>query len=593
MTNRSGLLWLFLALLVSLPLSAETWYVRQDGGTRYSIRATTGQCDGKGDAPYSGKGVNQHCAFKDYRYLWDDQTYNNDAWVIAGGDTVIIRGCASGPNSTAPDCRVGWDAATGPGAGYTWCLGGGTTACQNPHIPAGTAAQHTRILGQNYANCGTATTTDRSKLTQIFGGFGVGTPLDLRGAQYVDVECIEITRHSNCIWFGTPAVPSSCPGQNPVADFDSDGVRTDANTHDVLMQDMWIHGHTGRGVKGPIGGVVTCLRCDLAYNGGAGWDFDDGAATPMGPGALWNFLYSTIEWSGCNQEYPAVDPIPVASCYSQSTGGYGDGVGTPAGTGLSANIDHSQFLYNTQDGLDFGHVDTGGPYTLSITNSLAYGNNGGAFKWGPNETTAVFTNNVAIANCRRMGSPIPGTPKDFNVRLGDFCRANDAVPFDFRQGGTTLFANNTIVTYAPTTFDIACWDASCSNSTLNFFDNIVVGYDNPVTYSNGGQVGGPGLFYFQAPIGIVNRKNNLYYGIGHGFACPTGFTGEKCISPGFVGQPTGNGSTFVESELDNYNFHLASESPAISAGLTYSSIPTLDYFSVTRSNPPSIGAVEP
>jgi hypothetical protein len=594
MTIRSWPLWLLLAIMVSLPLSAETWYVRQDGGTRYSTRATTGQCDGKADAAYSGSGTNQHCAFKDYRYLWDDQSYNNDAWVIAGGDTVIIRGCASGPNSTAPDCRVGWDAATGPGAGYTWCLGGGgNTTCQNPPIPSGTAAQHTRILGQNYANCGTATTTDRSKLTQIFGGFGIGTPLDLRGAQYVDVECIEITRHSNCIWFGTPAVPSGCAGQTPVADFDSDGVRTDANTHDVLLQDMWIHGHPGRGVKGPIGGVVTALRVDISTNGGAGWDFDDGAATPMGRGALWNFLYSTIEWSGCNQEYPAVDPIPVASCYSQSTGGYGDGVGTPAGTGLSVNIDHSQFLYNTQDGLDLGHVDTGGPYTLNITNSLAYGNSGGTFKWGANETTAVVTNNVAIANCRRMGSPIPGTPSNFNVRLADFCRAQDAIPIDFRQGGTLLFANNTVVTYAPTTFDIACWDASCSNSTLNFFDNIVVGYDNPATYSNGGQVGGPGLFYFQSPIGIINRKNNIYSGIGHGFTCPTGFTGEKCVSPGFVGQPTGNGSAFVESELDNYNFHLASGSAAIGAGITYSSIPTLDYFSVTRLNPPSIGAVEP
>ncbi len=86
------ILWALSLILVSLPLSGETWYVRHDGGTRYSTRATSGQCDGKADAPYRGKGTNQHCAFSDYRYLWDDQTYNNDAWVIAGGDTVIIRG---------------------------------------------------------------------------------------------------------------------------------------------------------------------------------------------------------------------------------------------------------------------------------------------------------------------------------------------------------------------------------------------------------------------------------------------------------------------------------------------------------------------
>ena len=52
-----------------------TWFVRPDGGTRYSSNVA-GQCDGKGDAPYSGSGVNQHCAFKDVRMLWSDGSYN-------------------------------------------------------------------------------------------------------------------------------------------------------------------------------------------------------------------------------------------------------------------------------------------------------------------------------------------------------------------------------------------------------------------------------------------------------------------------------------------------------------------------------------
>jgi hypothetical protein len=576
------------------PGPGTTWYIRPDGGTRYSGNQTQGQCDGQADTAYPGTGTNQHCAFNDFRYMWDDQSFNNDAWVMAGGDTVIIRGCASGPNSTAPTCRIGWDAATGSGAGYTWCLGGGTTACANPTIPAGTPTQHTRILGQNYASCSTGNTPNKSALTQIIGGFGLWSPLNLMGAQYVDVECLEVTSHASCIWFGSPAIPSSCPGQTPVADYDSDGVRTDVNTRDLLMQDMWIHGHTGRGVKGPIGGTVTCLRCDISTNGAAGWDFDDGNATPMGPNALWNFLYSTIEWSGCNQEYPAVDPIPVASCYSQSTGGYGDGVGTPAGTGLSVNIDHSQFMYNTQDALDLGHVDTGGPYTLSITNSIAYSNNGGTYKIGSNYGTAALLNNVAIADCMRMHYPITGTPNTYNAHLSDFCRANDALPMDFRQGNTALIANNTIISYAPTTFDISCWDPSCSNSTLNMYNNIIIGYDNPALYNAGGQVGGPGLFYYQEPIGNVNRSNNIYYGIRPtAFSCPTGYSAEVCVSPGLVNQPTGNGTTFVPTELDNYNVHLTSGSPAVGVGMTYPNLPALDYFGATRPNPPSIGASEP
>ncbi|MBB5339848.1 hypothetical protein [Tunturiibacter gelidoferens] len=540
-------LFLFFALLASLPLSGETWYIRHDGGTR-SSKEHSGQCDGKTDAPYR-KGSGQHCAFSDYRYLWDDQTYNNDAWVIAGGDTVIIH---DGP------WRVGWDAATGKGAGYTWCLGGGTSGCSNPPIPSGTAAHHTRILGENYANCGTPEATDRSKLTQIFGGFGVWTPLNLQGAQYVDIECIEVARHSQCVFFGDPPVPAPCNRGGPKDDYDSDGVVTDVHTHDLLLQDMWIHGHVGRGVKGPIGGLVTCTRCDIAYNGGAGWDFDDGNGTPS-VHATWNFNYSTIEWNGCNQAYPGPGAI---SCYGQSNGGYGDGVGTPMGMCLATNIDHSKFIYNTQDGLDLGHGDKGTDCPLTITNSIAYGNGGGSFKWGGNENPAVFTNNIAIGNCVRMSEPIPGQPSTFNAHLADFCRAEDALPFDFRQGGTVLFANNTIVSYAPTTFDIDCWDPSCSDSTLTFKNNIVLGYDNPKTYSLGGKPEGPGGFYFQKPIGHIVRSNNLFYGL-RGLRCPTGHAGEKCENPQFVSQPRFSS----EKDLDDFNFHLSPTSPARGNGV--------------------------
>ncbi|WP_433966270.1 Ig domain-containing protein [Tunturiibacter gelidiferens] len=107
-----------------------TWYIRPDGGSRYSAKATTGQCDGKADVAYSGSGTNQHCAFKDPRYLWDDQSYGNNAWVIAGGDTVILRG---GPWRIGFDKAPGSCSGAGCGAGYTWCFGGGGNyGCYNP-----------------------------------------------------------------------------------------------------------------------------------------------------------------------------------------------------------------------------------------------------------------------------------------------------------------------------------------------------------------------------------------------------------------------------------------------------------------------------
>ncbi len=565
-----------------------TWYIRPDGGSRYSANQPLGQCDGKADVAYSGSGTNQHCAFNDYRYLYDDKSYGNSAWVIAGGDTVIIRG---GP------WRVGFNQGTS--SNDVWCYGGsGNNACTNPTIPAGTPTQHTRILGENYASCSAGNTTNKSMLTEIFGGFGVGTPMNLAGAQYVDVQCLNITRHSQCVVHGSPQYPSGCNTGLPTDDYDSVGIVTDVHTHDLLMQDIWDHGHTDRGVKGPIGGTVTCNRCDIAYNGMAGWDFDDGSGSNNGngtaslPGSIWNFNYSTIEWSGCNQEYPATHTIPVISCYSQSSGGYGDGVGTPPGMCLTANINHSAFNYNTQDGFDLGHIDTGS-CSVTINASQAIGNSGQTFKWGPNENPAVFTNNFTLANCLRLSESIPGTPSTFNASLADFCRAGSNLSFNFRQGGTALLANNTIVGYQPTTYDMQCWDASCSNSALTFKNNITLGYDNPATYSYGGQVGGLGGLYFEQTIGTVTRSNNIWYGMrATSFSCPTGFPGEYCGDPLFVNEPTGQGPNFVSTELDNFNFAPSAGSPAMGAGSVISGVPNLllDYNGVTRPNPPSIGA---
>ena len=79
------------------------------------------------------------------------------------------------------------------------------------------------------------------------------------------------------------------------------------------------------------------------------------------------------------------------------------------------------------------------------------------------------------------------------------------ISFNFRQGGTATMVNNTFVSYSPTTFDIGCWDDSCSRSSLTFKNNLVLGVDNPTTYSLGGKPGGPGLFYAEKPIGHWDR----------------------------------------------------------------------------------------
>ena len=550
------------------PAGPTTWYVKANGGTRYSADNLAGQCDGRGSAAYDPSGgVNQHCPFNDYRWLYDSHGYGNNKWVIAGGDTVII-------GSEQP-WRVGFD--QGLSANDVWCQGGnGRQGCTNPAIPAGTPSQHTRILGENYANCSTgtdaATATDKSKLSQIFGGFGVGVALNLGSTQYVDIGCLEITRHSQCATHGSPRLPTNCSNNtSPIDDFDSDGETTDVNTANLFEQDVWIHGHTDRGIIGPIGGLVQCLRCEIDYNAMAGWDFDDGGGT-LSPNGNWVFNYSSINWNGCNQEYPLTDQLPANACYSQSTGGYGDGVGTPPGFCMNVSIDHSTFNFNTQDGLDLGHLSVVGPSgvcNLSITNSTAVGNGGATFKWGPAPTNVVFTNNLMVANCNRMHFPITGAPASYNANLGDFCRSGDAVSFNMFNGGKVLFGNNTLITYAPTSLDVQCNDPnSCANSVLIFENNIILGYSNTALYDYNGN-GAPGGWCLQGcngttlPIGTITRTNNLYFGVR--VSClPT----EFCEDPIFVNEPTGNGAAFDQAELDNFNDQLSANSPAAGMGAT-------------------------
>lgn len=568
---RGWMAWLSALMLVcaigSLPAHAETWYVRADGGTR-------AQCDGKSDSAYTGKA--KHCAFGDYRSLYDGNEYGKLRWVIAGGDTVILD------NTKA--WRVGWDGDGTHRDKEHWCWGldAGAFGCFNPTIPAGTPDHPTRILGRNWEHCSIGDQPDKSRMTELFGGHGTGTPLNLNGAQYVSVECLNITRHSQCTRHGDPAA-KTCSSDVPLDDYDGSGITEDNHTHDLLLQDLWIHGHTDRGIIGPIGGLVTSNRVDISTNGMAGWDFDDGRGTPSIQGVL-HMSNSTIEWSGCAQQYPATSPIPVLACYGQSNGGYGDGVGTPANYGMDVAIDHSTFRYNVQDGEDLGHVDSG-THTLSITNSESYGNGGGQFKWGPNFEHVLFVNNLAIGNCMRMSKPMTGVPTSYDAHLGDFCRAEDAISFNFRQGGTAIFDNNTIVSYAPTTFDIACVDKSCSNSTLVLRNNIIMGISNPGTYSLGGKSGGPGGLYFQQAIGHVVRSHNLLYGLRN-MRCEGS---EICKDPMFVHE----GSFHEESDLDNFTPALAPGSPARGAGEHVSNLKT-DLYGKPRpsAGPYTIGAVQ-
>jgi hypothetical protein len=590
--RRCAALLTFVLAIVTLPLSAATWYARADGGTRYSAQAHSGQCDGKADVAYPGSGTNRHCAFNDVRYMWMDGTYGNSAWVISGGDTVVIRGCAASPyqqHADAPHCRIGWDKATGNDSQNFWCAGvNAFWGCSMPPPPSGTSSQHTRILGAcaygTYTcNLVTSYPYTSNNLTQLFGGFNVGAVMYLSGSHYVDVEGLEITSHNGkCTRVGAPAYPAWCSTDLPLSDFAKWGIITTNTTSNIILQDLYIHGLATEGIGGPIGGPFTLTRVFVGFNAFAGWNFDDGHSTPDAPGSSITASHVTMEGNGCLEEYPIVHKqFPALSCWDSNSGGFGDSW-SGQDTKLDSFVcDHCVMAYNTKDGFI-------GPHTvihyLKITNSESYGNMGQQWKWGTSpDSTTIFENNLTVGDCRRMAEPLPGAPPGYNRHLSGFCRAaGDVFAFFAAANSTVLIANNTVVGYSATTFDLGCSPAGACNSTaFTFTNNIFLGY-----FLKGAEP--PGLIYSEDHSVKVNASHNIEYGNRSGYACRSG---DICSDPHLVNEPPQQGWT-NQTFLDNFNYYPSGGSPANGHGTLITGVSS-DYFGISRPNPPSIGAVEP
>jgi hypothetical protein len=530
---------------------SHTWYIRPDGGDRK-------QCSGKVDAAYRGRGSMQPCAFNHPYYLFTNGEYGNKGWVVQGGDTVIIRGGPYRMGYKGPNPKDYWGNC--PGDPY---------GCTMPPLPSGTADHPTRLLGENYQSC--------NKKTQLFGGYGLGAVISLQGSKNVEVECLELTDHTQCTRAGA-GFPASegCHSDYPISDFAAAGIVTDAGTARVLLKNLDIHGFTSRGIIGPIGGEVTADHLRIAFNGMAGWDFDDGRGTKSAPDAMVHASYLMVEWNGCNEEYPITHAVPAFSCFDQDHGGYGDGVGTP-GTPLNFTCDHCTFRYNTQDGLDLLHVDGS---LISITNSVSYGNMGQQWKMGAMHSV-LFQNNVTIHNCRRMSAAMPGAPDGYHRYISLFCRAGgDGIAFSVNDGGNYVFRNNSYATYGAVSYDISC-SGTCTRANITFQNNLHVGYKDPV----GEKL--PAVFYSEGlPRNpFAARDHNIYFNMR---SCPSGWT-EHCVNPKIVNMPVWNG----EASLDGINLHLTSGSPARGAGVAVQGLAN-DFDGVQRpgNSAPDIGAFQ-
>ena len=589
--------------------AGTTWFIRPDGGNRYDASVyTPGQCDGKADAPYPGKGSNQHCAFNDVRYMWMVGTYGNSGWVMQGGDTLVIEGCKAQPSQQNPDgthCRIGWDKATGNDSQNFW--GAGVNAwwgLSMPPPPSGTATQHTRILGAcaygNYS-CNPVNTYPytNNNLTQLYGSFASTVDVYLSGSQYVDLEGLEITAHNGrCARYGTVnPLPGCNRGNNlPLSDQADQGIVTDQNTGNVLLQDLYIHGLSSNGISGPIGGKVVLNRVNISFNAFAGWNFDDGKPTNNGPGSSLEQHYVTMVGNGCQEEYPIVHTrFPAKGCWDSQTGGFGDAWSGQDGWMDSFSCDHCYIAYNTKDGAMGPHTGIG---TLTLTNSAWIGNMGQSGKWGQHDNAVfLFQNNVLVGNCMRMSQQLPGAAQNFDSRQGTvgsglsgYCRAAGPL-FDYFSGANSIvqFDHNTIVTYQPTIFEPSCnTGGGCASSPISFTNNIVLGYTSNYTNSPFTPGQKPGLFYKDDSSVPITASHNIWYGVKNDYStCNT--NGTMCTDPLLVNE-LAQGAFNVESQLDTVDFHPAPGSPAIAQGLLNALAPVLDFFGIKQTPTPTIGA---
>jgi hypothetical protein len=269
--------------------------------------------------------------------------------------------------------------------------------CHMPPIPSGPdAANPTRILGAGWdSGC--------SNPPELWGAERASMVLNLTDASHVEIGCLEITDHANCVEFHTGGL--SCDrGAYPYGDWAVDGVYAE-DSADVYLHDLDIHGLAAAGVRAGRLTDWTVEDVRIAGNGWVGWEGDiEGEDSNAGTLV---FRRWTVEWNGCAETYPGGEP---AGCWAQSAGGYGDGVGTGS-TGGDWIIEDSAFLHNTSDGLDLLYHELGGSVTLDRVR--AEGNAGNQVKIAGQ---TVITNSVLVGNCAFF----EGQPFTYDV---DACRA--------------------------------------------------------------------------------------------------------------------------------------------------------------------------
>jgi hypothetical protein len=462
----------------------------------------------------------------------------NTSRAAASGDTVVIEpgsyriGCQN-----AATCRdVTVNLGTNGGA---FCDPAWPYDCFMGTIPSGVT-----VLGCSAGGC-----PSPGMRPELWGAGGVRQILDAYGTTNVTLKDLILTDHAalgngHPSLGGYPATASMLRGQDGVIATGSRGLR---------LTNVYIHGLWRDGIRA---GSVANLRLDgqtrVDFNASSGINFDtcdnNGTCGVVSgdsvtfEGADVSHIVS-VSWNGCIEDPGNLGNPVSGGCYNDGNGGYGDGVGTSATSGIWT-LRYTRFEHNTSDGLDLLYGTEPG-CSIAISNSYLGGNAGNQLKTCG---TVLVRNSLVEGDCDFFEG------KTFTLTPFSNCRAGgDAVATVFAGGNTARFYGNTIANIRGNdAFLIGPRNqAACTaGNTLDVRNAVIV---SPGRWSGLGG-GSPGFLYRNpgCDAAIVSQASSVVHGFS---SCPPG-TGIVCADPQLV-QP------ILDSRA---NFYLSETSPARDLG---------------------------
>lgn len=547
------ILFFILSLLAGNVEAAGPYYVRTDGGT-------STQCTGLADAAYDGSGTGEACAY--IHPAWSIGATGTTG-TLAANETLIIG---------AGQYMIGYGMPNTSG-----CSSSAPYDCVLDTLPNGA-----KIYGSNYASCDN---TSRTSKPQLWGTQSVPYILHVESTSNVDIQCLDITDHSDC---GFRVGGNQCSETYPNAETYARVGIYGFGGSGLNMKNLDVHGLSLYGLQ--IGGFNGWTREYVNVDGNyfANVEGDRAGHSNTSFSGTISILNSKNRYAGCEEAYPPSATFAHADysgCTDQNASGYGDGEGTYQ-SGGNYVIKNSEWSNSASDGLDLLYHTSG---SVSIDKSLFEGNNGNQLKVVA--ANLDVTNSIFIGTCTYLSD----SGKVYNTGSWSNCRANGGIVVTPMLGSVINWFNNTIVTATHTGGSAAIEvsgntgaglnTATCNGTEdWNFSNNI---YYSPnatwtIYYNDLGGVAGGCTTSLNAAATdhteIYNFQSN---------PCPSG-TGNLCASdPLFVGSISASNSSNVS------NIYLTSSSPGKGAGTTNSFWNTSsDFNSFPQNSPVDIGALQ-